>query len=355
MELGLTSLPVILIGARRLSGFNPQKIDEALAATRTGSSRIRRPPRAAPPPGSSSGSRRRRHEAGASAGDPRPRHAGADQPLHARRARGADRVRLRLRRQRRERQDGRRQRHRRADPSGPREHQALSRRRRRHLRRRLQGDGVPQERGRPREGQHRPQGVLRPAPAGEHPRRDLAPRARRPVDRDRSHGRGARARGTTRAPARTTDEARAATLMPTAEVRTIFADIRAFYGTGGPAADVLGGEIPMPFGLIAHDPGYLADVWAAVKRAFSERRLTRRHKEALAFAVSLTTRSAFGTAFHLAELRRLGVGERGVMEIVGVTQMFSSYTKIADTLQLASDMADIAPPDAAGVPAPGAG
>ncbi len=30
MELGLTSLPVILIGERRLSGFNPAKIDEAL-------------------------------------------------------------------------------------------------------------------------------------------------------------------------------------------------------------------------------------------------------------------------------------------------------------------------------------
>jgi AhpD family alkylhydroperoxidase len=140
-----------------------------------------------------------------------------------------------------------------------------------------------------------------------------------------------------------------------AEVRTIFADIRAFYGTGVPAADILGGEIPMPFGLIAHDPAYLADVWAAVKRAFSERRLTRRHKEALAFAVSLTTRSAFGTAFHLAELRRLSVGERGIMEVVGVTQMFSSYTKIADTLQLSSDMAHIAPADTSGVPDPGAG
>ncbi len=109
-----------------------------------------------------------------------------------------------------------------------------------------------------------------------------------------------------------------------AEVRMVFADIRAFYGTGTPVADVLGGQIPTPFGLIAHDPGYLADVWAAVKRAFTDRRLSRRHKEALAFAVSLTTRSAFGTAFHLGEMRRLGVGERGVMEVVGVTQMFSS-------------------------------
>jgi hypothetical protein len=33
------------------------------------------------------------------------------------------------------------------------------------------------------------------------------------------------------------------------------------------------------------------------------------------------------------------------MEIVGVTQMFSSYTKIADTLQLEPDMGDIAPVD----------
>ena len=112
-------------------------------------------------------------------------------------------------------------------------------------------------------------------------------------------------------------------------------------------------EIPMPFGLAAQDPGYLADVWAAAKRAFGDNQLSRRVKTALAFAVSLTTRSAFGTGFHLAELRRLGVGEPGIMEVVGVTQMFSSYTKIADTLQLEPDMGDIAPIDR--TPAPGGG
>jgi hypothetical protein len=31
MEIGLLSLPVILIGDMRLTGFNPKKIDEALA------------------------------------------------------------------------------------------------------------------------------------------------------------------------------------------------------------------------------------------------------------------------------------------------------------------------------------
>jgi hypothetical protein len=126
------------------------------------------------------------------------------------------------------------------------------------------------------------------------------------------------------------------------KARALFDDVRAFYGSS---------DVPLPFRLIAHDPEYAADVWAAVKRAFADNRLPRRLKEALAFAVSLTSRSRFGTAFHLAEMRRLGVGARGVMEVLGVTQMFSSYTKIADTLQLEPDMGEIAPADRS--PAPG--
>ena len=129
---------------------------------------------------------------------------------------------------------------------------------------------------------------------------------------------------------------------PSAEAESVFAEIRDFYDRA---------EVPSAFRRVAGDPGYLADLWGAARRVFTDNRLTRRHKEALAFAVSVTTRSAFGTAFHLGELRRLGVGERGVMEVLGVTQMFSSYTKIADTLQLEPDMGDIAPVDHS--PAPG--
>ena len=126
------------------------------------------------------------------------------------------------------------------------------------------------------------------------------------------------------------------------EVEALFAEIRAFYERA---------QVPAVFRVLARDAGYAADLWGAVRRAFADNRLTRRLKEALAFAVSLTTRSAFGTAFHLEELRRLGVSDLGIFEVVGVTQMFSSYTKIADTLQLPSDMADIAPEDRS--PAPG--
>jgi hypothetical protein len=125
------------------------------------------------------------------------------------------------------------------------------------------------------------------------------------------------------------------------EAAKTFADIKAFYARG---------DVPVAFRVLATDPGYLADVWAATRRAFSDNTLSRRLKESLAFAVSLTTRSAFGTAFHIGEMRRLGVGERGVMEVLGVTQMFSSYTKIADTLQLEPDMGDIAPVDSSPPP-----
>jgi AhpD family alkylhydroperoxidase len=129
---------------------------------------------------------------------------------------------------------------------------------------------------------------------------------------------------------------------PEPAAQAVFAEIRAFYDRT---------DVPVPFRRVAADPGYLADLWGATRRAFDDNRLTRRHKEALAFAVSVTSRSAFGTVFHLAELRRLGVGERGIMEVLGVTQMFSSYTKIADTLQLEPDMDALAPVDPS--PAPG--
>ena len=71
--------------------------------------------------------------------------------------------------------------------------------------------------------------------------------------------------------------------------RAVYDDIREFYG---PAAD----EIPIPFGLVAQEPGYLADLWVTVKHAFTDNCLSRRVKTALAFAVSLTSRSDFGTA-----------------------------------------------------------
>ena len=88
------------------------------------------------------------------------------------------------------------------------------------------------------------------------------------------------------------------------EAAAVFADVRAFYG----AADV-----PTPFRVVARDPAYLADLWGAVKRAFADGRLTRRHKEALAFAV-FTVVASLGAAIPIVMYFALGDRSAGLLE-----------------------------------------
>src|SRR5262249_28862660 len=95
-----------------------------------------------------------------------------------------------------------------------------------------------------------------------------------------------------------------------AEVRALFAEMRDFYESE---------TVPPGFRFIAHDPAYAAEVWAATRHAFADHRLSRRLKEALALAVSVTSRSTSGTAFHLSQLRRLGLGPPRVLAILGGT------------------------------------
>src|SRR2546423_15311033 len=68
-----------------------------------------------------------------------------------------------------------------------------------------------------------------------------------------------------------------------AEVRQTFDEIRAFFG--GAAED------PAPFRLIAHDPGYLADVGGGARHALSVKRLGGRVTAALASPSPPTTRN----------------------------------------------------------------
>ncbi len=112
------------------------------------------------------------------------------------------------------------------------------------------------------------------------------------------------------------------------QLKDIYSDIMAFYQTE---------HVPAIFKALAHDEGYLKDYWGAVRFVFSDGKLDRLTKETLAFAASMAAKSDYGVDLHLAEARRLGLSEKGVMEAVQVVQLFSCYTKIADGLQLSPD------------------
>ncbi len=112
------------------------------------------------------------------------------------------------------------------------------------------------------------------------------------------------------------------------EIKDLFAEITEFYAMDQP---------PAIFRWIARDPRFLQGYWGATRAAFRPGRLDRLTKEILAWAASLTARSRYGVDFHLREMRRLGLSEDGITEVVEVVQCFNTVTKIADALQLSPD------------------
>ncbi|MBI3091994.1 MAG: carboxymuconolactone decarboxylase family protein [Candidatus Tectomicrobia bacterium] len=115
-------------------------------------------------------------------------------------------------------------------------------------------------------------------------------------------------------------------------VLPIFADINAYYGTT---------DVPAVYRYLASDPGYLRDTWNTVQAAFADRVLRRKFKECIALGVAVAARSPFGLDLHRTQALRLGVTEKGIREVVQTAQLFNTYTKIADVLQLEPDFPDV--------------
>ena len=112
------------------------------------------------------------------------------------------------------------------------------------------------------------------------------------------------------------------------EVKSVFAEIAAFYAMDRP---------PAVFRYMARDLGFLQSYWTATREAFADRKLDRQMKEVLALAASLTAKSDYGVDLHLHEARRLGLSDQGLTEAIEVVQCFNTVTKIADALQLQPD------------------
>ncbi|RMF85919.1 MAG: hypothetical protein D6736_16370 [Nitrospinota bacterium] len=112
-------------------------------------------------------------------------------------------------------------------------------------------------------------------------------------------------------------------------IRQIYREIMDFYHMD---------QVPNIFKVLAQDEGYLRDYWRAVRFVFTDRHLDRLTKEAVALAASLAARSDYGVDLHLREVRRLGLPEKGVLEILQIVQAFSCYNKIADGLQLEPEL-----------------
>lgn len=80
--------------------------------------------------------------------------------------------------------------------------------------------------------------------------------------------------------------------------------------------------------------------WGYWKGVFADRTLDRTTKEMLLYATAVSTRSAYGVPFAFGLLRRRGLDDETLLELLFVIRHFNGLTKVADLLQLESELTD---------------
>lgn len=114
-----------------------------------------------------------------------------------------------------------------------------------------------------------------------------------------------------------------------ADVQKIYAEIKQIFGLS---------FVPNLFKAMANHPAYLAASWARVKAIMGPGKLDRRTKEIIALAVSATNNCTYCIDAHTAALRDLGFGDAEIAELMAVVDLFNGFNKLADGLQIESDL-----------------
>jgi AhpD family alkylhydroperoxidase len=112
-------------------------------------------------------------------------------------------------------------------------------------------------------------------------------------------------------------------------IRKVYDDIKRFFGL--PFA-------PNLFKAMAHHPAYLETTWARVKAVMGPGKLERKTKEMIAVAVSATNGCDYCVNAHSAALKRLGLGDAEITEVMAVVDLFNGLNRFLDGMQVASDL-----------------
>lgn len=112
-------------------------------------------------------------------------------------------------------------------------------------------------------------------------------------------------------------------------VRAVYADIKATFGTNA---------VPNLFKAMAHSPGYLEATWDRIKAIMGPGSLSRVTKEMVALAVSATRNCTYCASAHTAALKKLGVSDQEIAELMAVVDLFNGLNSFADGLRIETDI-----------------
>ncbi|OGG46439.1 MAG: hypothetical protein A3F84_15360 [Candidatus Handelsmanbacteria bacterium RIFCSPLOWO2_12_FULL_64_10] len=96
--------------------------------------------------------------------------------------------------------------------------------------------------------------------------------------------------------------------------------------------------VPNLFKAMAHNPDLLEANWRRVGTIMGRGRLDRKTKEMIAVAVSATNNCEYCINAHTAALKRMGVTDAELLELMAVVDLFNGFNRFADGLKIESDL-----------------
>jgi AhpD family alkylhydroperoxidase len=96
--------------------------------------------------------------------------------------------------------------------------------------------------------------------------------------------------------------------------------------------------VPNYWRALAAFPEYLEATWNKYKTVMLGGKLDRLTKEIIALAVSATNGCDYCINSHTAAVKRLGLDDAAVVEIMAVVDFFNASNSVADGLQITPDL-----------------
>ncbi|MFA6051498.1 MAG: carboxymuconolactone decarboxylase family protein [Methylobacter sp.] len=112
-------------------------------------------------------------------------------------------------------------------------------------------------------------------------------------------------------------------------VLSIYNDIKKTFGMN---------FVPAMFQAMANNPAYLEASWNRYKVIMGPGKLDRKTKEIIAVAVSATNGCEYCINAHTAVLKKMGLGDAEITELMSVVDLFSGFNKLLDGLCIESDI-----------------
>ncbi len=115
----------------------------------------------------------------------------------------------------------------------------------------------------------------------------------------------------------------------TGRVKEIYEDIKKTYGMP---------FVPNAYKAMAVYPELLDAQWRKIKALRAGKELSAREKELVALAVSATNGCGYCIDAHTAILKRIGVSDRAIVELMAVVDHYNGLNAFLEGLQVESDI-----------------